>query len=321
MSTSRKKRIFIGSSSETKALAEKIKQRLEPAFDCVVWGEDFFGQGGYVYVDLIRKAIGFDYAILIGGTDDRVIRLSRNTEKLSPRDNIYLEYGMYSGILSTDRILFLLHEDCLVASDLAGMTLTTYKDDGAALDVCEKWINRSTSGRIFGGGSAQNIELLPTVGVAVGYFHNFLKPALEQLVTTRSFTLGDKEYPIKEKRLIIAVPDYLEADDTAVKEYTSVLVEQNGLEDAFLGRYRVLIDPTDLRSGTLTLYDMPSTLLTVLKTVDYIFGVTSGLGPQDAQFAKYRAFDNFLETLEELLAGKPRLASFVEFERFNLFDN
>jgi hypothetical protein len=319
--TSRKRRIFIGSSSETKDLAVKIKERLDPKYDCVIWGEDFFNRGGYVFVDLIKKAIGFDHAILIGGADDKVIRLSQNTEKLSPRDNIYLEYGMYSGILSTDRILFLLHEDCRVASDLTGMTLTTYKDADTAIDVCDRWLGSSASGRIFGGGAAKNIELLPTVGVAVGYFHNFLKPALDMLSSTHCFSFEGKEFPIREKRLTVAVPDYLEGDDTAVIEYTRVLIDKFQLADAMLGRYRVLIDPKGLEAGVLDLYDMPSTLLTVLKTVDYIFGVTAGLGPQDAQFAKYRAFDNFNETLEEMLAGKPRFSSLVEFKRFNFSDN
>lgn len=312
----RKKRIFIGSSSETCELANKIKIGLESVCDCFVWNEDFFKPGGYVYVDLIKKAIGFDYAILIGGADDKVIRLSQNTEKLSPRDNIYLEYGMYSGILSPGRVLFLIHEDCVVASDLAGMTLKTYKNQEDTLDICKKWVVDTMNGKVLNSDTAKSIELLPTVGIAVGYFHNFLSPVLDLISKTRKFTFEGKEYDVREKKLIVDVPAYLESDDCAVDEYKNVLIDQKGLKDAFLGRYRVLIDPDGLDSGVLTLYDMPTTLLSVFKTVDFIFGVTSGLGPEDAQHAKYRALDNFIDILAELLEGKPRLSAHLEFSRF-----
>lgn len=316
----RKKRVFIGSSSETKELAIKIQERITQNCDCFVWWDDFFRPGGYVYDDLIKKAISFDYAILIGGADDRVIRLSSNDEKLSPRDNVYLEYGMYSGILSTNRILLLMNEDCRVASDLAGMTLKTYKTDGDALAVCEEWMNNALEGKFSNDYSAKGIELLPTVGVAVGYFYNFLEPALNVLASARKFTFEDREYAVKDKKLIVNIPTYLECGDNAVKEYTATLVGQKNLEDAFLGRYRVLVDPSTLEDGVLTLYDMPSTLLAVLKTVDYVFGISTGAGTEDAQNAKYRALDNFVDTLMGLMSGKPRLANYLEFRRFGLFD-
>ena len=316
----RKRRIFIGSSSESKALAMKIQERLAESCDCFVWWDDFFRPGGYVYDDLIKKAISFDYAILIGGADDMVIRLSSNDEKLSPRDNIYLEYGMYSGILSTSRILLLMHEDCRVASDLSGMTLKTYASDETALAITEEWIIGSIQGKFIGEHSAKSIELLPTVGISVGYFYNFLEPLLNILATARSFTFEGKEYKISEKRLFVCVPDYLESGDSAVKEYTETLIGGRGLADAFLGKYRVLIDPSALESGALMIYDMPSTLLSVLKTVDYIFGTADGEGTEDSRNAKYRALDNFVDTLVGLTSGKKRLACYVEFERFDLSD-
>ncbi len=319
MQETRKKRIFVGSSSETKALADRIKEKMAPICDCEVWGEKFFEVGGYVYLDLVKKAIGFDYAIFIGGADDKVIRLSKNTEKISPRDNVYLEYGMYSSILSTNKSLFLVHEDCLVASDLAGMTLKTYREDTDALIICEKWILDSIEGKHE---FSKNVELLPTVGIAVGYYYNFLKPVLDELSSTRKFTFDDKVYAIKEKKLIVNVPAYLESGVEAITEYKRALISQHDLEDAFLGRYRVLVDPNGLESGVLRLYDMPSTLLAVLKTIDFVFGLSEDeLGPQDAQFAKFRAFDNFIDTLIDMIRGKSRLAAYVEFRRFRFFDS
>lgn len=318
MKEQRKKRVFIGSSTESKSLAVKIQKQISQSCSCFVWWDDFFSTGGYVYDDLIKKAISFDYAILIGGADDKVIRLSSNDEKLSPRDNIYLEYGMYSGVLSTNRILLLMNEDCRVASDLAGMTLKTYKTDDDALDIACEWINNSILGKFSSEFSSKSIELLPTVGISVGYFYNFLAPVLSVLASTHSFTFNHKEYAIKEKKMFVYVPNYLESGDNAIKEYTQTLIEQKNLTDAFLDKYRILIDPISLENGILAIYDMPSTLLSVLKTVDYVFGNSSNLGTEDAQNAKYRAFDNFIDTLVSLMNGKPRLSSYVEFCRFDI---
>ena len=71
MAANRKKRVFIGSSTETKELARNIKQAIETSCDCSVWYDDFFELGNYVFNDLIQKAVSYDYAILIGGADDK----------------------------------------------------------------------------------------------------------------------------------------------------------------------------------------------------------------------------------------------------------
>lgn len=317
MTGHRKKRVFIGSSMETKELAKQIKKRIEQNCDCFAWYDDFFEVGNYVYNDLLRKAITYDYAILIGGEDDRVIRIYNQDEKISPRDNIYLEYGMFSGILSTNRILFLLHSGCRVASDLKGMTLAEYSDEAAAVDISEKWIHNSIEGlrpQIF---SARDIELLPTVGISVGYFYNFVQPFLEILASTRKFVFEGREYPIQSKKLIVNIPAYLESGDHAIAEYQKTVIENENLENALLGRYRILINPDDLNKGQLIIYDVPSTLLSVFKTIDYVFDIQGGIDTEDSKNAKFRALDNFCDNLVRLMEGKQRLSKYIEFRHFD----
>ncbi|MBQ3504822.1 MAG: nucleotide-binding protein [Oscillospiraceae bacterium] len=313
MASIRKKRVFIGSSSETKELAHRIKREIEGSCNCSVWYDNFFELGNYVYNDLIQKAVSYDYAILIGGPDDKVIRLKTLDEKLSPRDNIYLEYGMFSGILSTNRILFLIHENCRVASDLTGMTLVQYSDDASAVEQSGQWIRSALAGARIKPFSALDIELLPTVGISVGYFYNFVLPFLEILRTATSFTFNGETYPVMHKKLIISIPTYIEGGD--INRYRYALMETEQLEEAIL-KYRILVDPEALHRGELIVHDIPTTLLAVFKTVDYIFGLQDH-ETEDSLHAKYRALDNFYDNLPRLLERSRYLSRYVEFRRYD----
>lgn len=285
--------------------------------DCSVWYDDFFELGNYVFHDLIQKAVSYDYAILIGGEDDKVVRLQTNDEKLSPRDNIYLEYGMFSGILSTNRILFLLHKNCRVASDLAGMTLKIYDCEETAIHHTQTWIQDMLTGKRTKVFSALDIELLPTVGIAVGYYYNFVKPPLEMLRQTQCFTYQGKMYPITAKKLIISIPSYLEGND--INNYKYSLMEREGLVEETL-KYRILINPDDLERGRLIIHDIPSTLLAVFKTIDYIFDLKDH-ETEDSEYAKYRALDNFYDTIPRLMGRDAYLSRYVELRRYSIFDD
>lgn len=310
----RKQRVFIGSSSETKELAKQIKQQIELYGSATAWWDDFFPLGDYVFNNLIQKAVSFDYAILLGGPDDRVIRLSNMTEKLSPRDNVYLEYGMFSGILSPNRILFLMHEDCRVASDLTGMMLAQYRSDEDAVAAAMNWLEKQLEGKRENRFTASDIELLPTVGIAVGYFHNFINrlydAGLEMLET---FEFDGREYEIDNVRMIISIPDYLEKD---IARYKNALIKGNKLKKAALNGFRILIEPRVLEHGELVIHDVPDTLLAVYKTIDFIFGI-SDIDSEDSRFAKLRALDNFSDNVARLVAPHSSLAEIVEVRRIS----
>lgn len=82
----RNKRIFIGSSTESKGLAERIKITLEKTYKyikCDLWYEDFFLTGDFVFTDLITRSIAYDYAVLLGNGDDDVFRRSTKQKRVS----------------------------------------------------------------------------------------------------------------------------------------------------------------------------------------------------------------------------------------------
>ena len=85
---------------ESVKIAEKVKSLLDGEYVCQLWCDNFFDLGQCTYHELLKKSLSFDYAIFIGGKDDYVRRESDRTHKYAARDNVYLEFGLYAGILT-----------------------------------------------------------------------------------------------------------------------------------------------------------------------------------------------------------------------------
>ena len=290
-----KKRVFIGSSAESQSLAKRIQQELSCEYDCVLWYEGFFSVGDYFYADLIQKIITFDYAIMVGGVDDLVTRISTQIQKNAPRDNIYLEYGLFSGILSPSRVLLLIDQSCVPASDLAGISLAQYNSDIHAIELACSWIKNKKAARTLTG---NNIELLPTVGIAVGYYYNFLRPFIAKLLAT----------DLPPFVLHICIPSYICND---IEYYKQELVLQRKLTESVVENFRILVD--EYCKDVLHMYDVPSTILTLFKTVDYIFCVQNG-DTDDTVYAKQKALNNFYDNLNVLISNDYKIKNYISLE-------
>lgn len=295
-----KKRVFIGSSVESKEIAYSLQQAISDRYDCVLWYEGFFSIGNHFYSDLIQKIITFDYAVMIGGVDDFVTRISTSDQKNAPRDNIYLEYGLFSGILSPDRVLLLIDHRCVPASDLSGMSLAQYETTEQAVTYAANWLNNHPRAQALTG---KHVELLPTVGIAVGYYYNFVKPFLENLC-------ANQDIP-SDFVLHICVPSYI-CDD--VEYYKQELMAEKQLTEAVVTRYRILVAQ---EGDTLQMYDIPSTILTLFKTVNYIFGIQDG-NTEDTLYAKQKALRNFYDNIGVLISNDPRLKKHIKLENWEV---
>ena len=290
----RKKRIFIGSSVESKGIAEQLERKLEEKYEVVLWYENFFSIGQHFYKELITKIISFDFAIMIGGVDDLVQRMPQKTsEKFAPRDNVYLEYGLFSGFLSANRVLFLIHEKCTVASDLWGMSLAVYSSEADAAALAERWVEQYPERRKQFPDA--NVELLPIYGIAVGYYYNFIEPFIKALYSAKKEELG-----FHKVRLNVCIPDFIIRDPG---EYQTLFYQSGNLEFRSLFHFRI---HADLESGgeVLRLYDVPNTLLALFKTVDSIFGITVE-DTDDSICAKQRALESFGGILASLISRNP----------------
>jgi len=120
-------RVFIGSSSEGKSVAEYLQLALDDFCDAVVWDQGVFGVSASFLSSLIAATREYQFAILVVTPDDLVQK--RGAVGPAPRDNVIFELGLFMGAIGPERT-FIVHSqaDHLdLPSDLAGITRATYR--------------------------------------------------------------------------------------------------------------------------------------------------------------------------------------------------
>jgi predicted nucleotide-binding protein len=120
----RKKRIFIGSSSEELGLANAAKSILERDFEVTIWNDSVWDTSVFkinnnFLNDLLRASLQFDFGLLIGTTDDEV--KYRGDSVMQPRDNVLFELGLFIGRLGLSKCAFVIDKELKVLSDITGI--------------------------------------------------------------------------------------------------------------------------------------------------------------------------------------------------------
>lgn len=122
-----KKRIFIGSSSESKRIADAVYSYFEYKHDTRIWSA-VFDASTVTINEIIKQANENDFAIMILGEDD--ILSSRGETYSSARDNVILELGIFIGSLGLNNCFIVIpsssEHKIKIASDLSGVTLLRY---------------------------------------------------------------------------------------------------------------------------------------------------------------------------------------------------
>lgn len=100
-------RVFIGSSTEQLAKANKIARWLDNlGVEVDVWNEiGVFVPGEYTLDDLKRASENVDAAVFIFAADD--LTWYRHDLVSSVRDNVLFEYGFFCGKLSRKNVAFI----------------------------------------------------------------------------------------------------------------------------------------------------------------------------------------------------------------------
>lgn len=310
-----KTRIFIGSSTESEMVAKLVKKSLEPEFECVVWKDNFFEMNESTYDNLIKKAMGFDYAVFVGGKDDRVSRLGRwkGRRKYAPRDNVYLELGLYAGILTKERTFFVLHKSVTVASDLMGITLLHYKNNKDVERICGQIRQKITAEE-----KLSRISFLPSTSLAIGYFYNFLVQVADVLCNLETVEIAGKTYPVKDdgKRIDVIIPESVEIDwQSFAKEFYRV---NHGVNLDISGTTRKLEVKIDFEALStkqeLKILEVPQTMRSAFYAVELASG-KNFTGNVDYEIeAKQKEVRNFVRTLENLINNKPHVKERVEIK-------
>lgn len=139
-----KPKIFIGSSIEGLEIARKIKMELDHDYEIVIWNQGIFDNLGLSFLETLEETVRkFDYGIFVFTPDDKIE--SRGDVKLSARDNVIFELGMFVGKL-TRKKAFLIHpknKKLKVLSDFDGIIKADYDDNNSNIQAavgsaCEK---------------------------------------------------------------------------------------------------------------------------------------------------------------------------------------
>lgn len=120
-----KPRVFIGSSSEGKPLAEYLKRFLADYLEVTIWTEAFDLSEGTLQ-SLVLASEEVDFAILVLTPDTMVTK--RGKRRPAPIDNVVFEIGLFMGALGRERTFVVWRENVKLElpSDLAGVTLANY---------------------------------------------------------------------------------------------------------------------------------------------------------------------------------------------------
>lgn len=121
-----KPKIFIGSSTESKEIADAIDYGLRPEAEPTVWAKGGFDLSENTLAGLMRGARESDFGIFVFAGDDRIE--IRGQQLKVPRDNVIYELGLFTGNLGLSRCFFVAPHDLplRLPSDLQGITFDGY---------------------------------------------------------------------------------------------------------------------------------------------------------------------------------------------------
>jgi hypothetical protein len=283
-----KRKLFIGSSTEGKSIAIKLKQEIEAELNS--WLECDLWDGGAIFdlnvstLDALMKASRkYDYGILVATKDD--ITKSRGVEAHTPRDNVMFEMGMFLGSLGLTRAFLLVEKYSKLPTDYNGITVPYFeKDIEGSLETAVKQIRLA----IALSQQTYNLRPVASAALALGYFENFVqKLAKKRLEDGIQFNLK------------IFLPDHI----NDIKSTTLLYNRRNPSDE-------VRVFEKDMRpvvyryEGSEEIYwDIPTTLQTLNKLINMIIPSSEiGMNPekQDWISTELRNFKGTLEVLIEL---------------------
>lgn len=136
-------RIFIGSSGEsvkTGVLAKLIETISNAGHDALPWTTPgLFPPGEHTYNALRSITHSVDAAIFLFSEDDKV--WYRKDSTTIPRDNVLIEYGLFSSALDPRRAIICRTGTPKLASDIAGLTYIDLKDFKRGKEELKIWLN------------------------------------------------------------------------------------------------------------------------------------------------------------------------------------
>lgn len=316
-------RVFIGSSSEALDLARNIRTLLGDEIEADVWDQkDILKLGENLLDGLLRIVKLYDFAIFVLSGDD--VTSSRGTKAVSPRDNVVFELGMCMGVLGRRRTfpvivfdrsrtfpvsVFRRPDDLKLPSDLAG-NLSVHLDSRLLRNNPAYLSNEVARVRdaILDNWKEIPLSLLPSLGLANGYYHNFLIPVSEHFGKARKVKLNDAgvitelDFDGKDYDFQVLIPKALSKAN--VKD-RNIYVSANRLRSVSVGEPPRVYDFFMFQEGAdgrVSFADYPTTLRASYEAIGLALQRdTMRRTSKEQTLLEEREVRNFVKTLEVLL--------------------
>jgi hypothetical protein len=322
-------RVFIGSSSEALDLANRIRDELERGqeLEVKVWNKKVLQSGDMLLEGLRRLVSLFDFSILLLTADDIVE--SKEERGRAPRDNVVFELGMFMGVLGPRRafpIIVLDPESSLkLPTDIAGLLYTRLDKD--KIDDSSYFTEKVAEVReqIKQGSKRATLSLLPSTGLAYGYFNNFLIPVKERL-SELSRTRSDKGEETEEAKSIKFIKEIREGKyifrmlyprlaSKASIDYRDAYVRDQALEPVSVEykgrRYPFFAYPRRDEEGRIQFADYPTTLRSSSDAIDFVLRESElGEFEEEREQLERKEVTNFIKVLTYLLRRNPAIDEF-----------
>ena len=141
-------RVFVGGSTEANNAVETLSEWIEAdGHKPVLWTDhEVFPLGGYTFKSLQVVARKVDAAIFVFAEDDMI--RSRNRTTTIPRDNVLIEYGLFTGVLGDARVAYCLDGDPKQPSDLLGINRIELSNKSRARVLLRRWLEQVSEATI-----------------------------------------------------------------------------------------------------------------------------------------------------------------------------
>jgi len=296
--TDYKKKIFIGSSSEELSLSEKVRDQLLPNYDVTIWNEKVWDTSVFkinqnFLADLLKASLQFDFGILIGTTDDKVI--FRGEEVMQPRDNVIFELGLFTGRLGTSKCAFLIEKDVKLLSDFKGLTLAYFdKTSSDSLENAVKGIEE-----MFFASADDEINFFPSATLASVYFANLISPICRYIIENGGFIIKDTLY--KKCKVNVIVPDKINDDVNLQFEKLKSNITTETVSFNYAGRPRNIIIDAQIKNETVEFLEFPTIIAGINHSISNLLPHDFNKQSPDYSLILERELRRFITTLKKLL--------------------
>lgn len=212
-------KVFIGSSREQNEYALKVATWLEDIdknITPVLWSdEDSFDLADFNWSQLIDIAHSVDAAIFIFAADDKTWFRGKKTD--SVRDNVILEYGLFSGVISSSNVCFIRDKNADIPSDLQGIVYADIAKPASAHKKVVNWINKILNNNNNIVVANKGSYILSSLGTAFSTVlqkqSEFNKIRIFAISSIRSAQILRSHTEIKIKEAVVLLRKFAENDD------------------------------------------------------------------------------------------------------------